>query len=100
MRKSEANMTDYQLIKVGVLRRLDGANIPADALNKDWREYLVWLAQGNVPDPADPDPLPDPPETRIQSDKLLAAICIYFGNLAGKTPAQVLAGIKAVYQAL
>lgn len=93
-------MADYKLIPAGVLRRLDSASIPSDPLNTDWRNYLAWLARGNVPDTADPDQPPDPPDVRIQGDKLLEAICIYFGALAGKTPAQVLAGIKAVYQAL
>lgn len=33
-------------------------------------------------------------------DKMLKAICIYFGQQVGKTPAQVKAGIKTVYQNL
>ena len=29
-----------------------GAVIPADAGNRDWQEYLQWVADGNVPDGA------------------------------------------------
>lgn len=35
-----------------------------------------------------------------KASKLEKAICIYFGQLLGKTPAQVRAGVKAVYDAL
>jgi hypothetical protein len=93
-------MSDYKLGSFGVIRVLDGANIPNDTKNSDWLKYLVWLAQGNTPDLADPAPIPDDPTQRAQADKVLAAICIYFGQLQGKTPAQVFAGIKTVYQAL
>ena len=31
--------------------RSDGATIPADLGNTDWRQYQDWLAQGNTPTP-------------------------------------------------
>lgn len=37
-----------------VIRNLDGAYIPADAANTDYRQYLVWLEAGNTPLPVDP----------------------------------------------
>jgi hypothetical protein len=51
-------MTLYQLTTdSSVIRLLDGALIPTDLGNTDWREYQSWLAQGNTPQPA---PTPEP----------------------------------------
>lgn len=50
-------MAAYQLVNGGgVLRAADGAAIPADPGNRDWREYLAWVAAGNAADPAPPVP--------------------------------------------
>lgn len=45
----------YKLLTSGVT--LDGAVIPADERNADYRKYLDWIAAGNTPDPADPEPV-------------------------------------------
>lgn len=50
----------YALIRNSdFIRRLsDGAVIPPDPANRDYREYLDWVAAGNVAEPA-PGPSPE-----------------------------------------
>ena len=40
-----------------VLRLADNVPIPRDEGNRDYQEYLAWLAEGNNPDPADEKPV-------------------------------------------
>lgn len=50
-------MTSYKLAKNGIWKIENGAivaSIPEDLKNRDYQEYLAWLAAGNTPEPADP----------------------------------------------
>lgn len=50
----------YQLTPVDTILRLaDKVFIPQALGNRDYAEYLAWLAEGNEPLPAD-DPEPTP----------------------------------------
>ena len=46
---------EYKLMPedLGVIRVEDSACIPADLLNTDYQAYLVWVSEGNTPQPAD-----------------------------------------------
>ncbi|MCG9081073.1 DUF4376 domain-containing protein [Laribacter hongkongensis] len=45
-------MDQYKLAASGVVRLSDGAVIPQDDGNRDWRDYQEWLSAGNIPFPA------------------------------------------------
>jgi hypothetical protein len=63
----------YQLTTSTSIKRLsDGAFIPNDPGNRDYREYLDWLDAGNTPEPA-PAPPPPPPSYTAFWDALLAS---------------------------
>lgn len=46
-------MSDYQLTDgASIIRTADGAHIPPDHANRDYVEYLEWVEDGGVADPA------------------------------------------------
>lgn len=72
-------MADYRLTAGGaVLRASDGACIPPDALNNDYRQYQAWRASGGAPDPVVALPQPFAP---LQARQLRRAL-LDLGRLA------------------
>lgn len=43
----------YKLTETGVKRLSDNVDIPNNSLNRDWRKYQQWLAEGNIPESMD-----------------------------------------------
>lgn len=48
-------MAEYKLTTSGTILK-GNMSIPPDQLNSDYRDYLIWVADNNIPDPADPEP--------------------------------------------
>ena len=53
----------YALSETGVVRGSDGAHIPEDEGNADWRAFLEWQASGKTASPYQPPPSAPQPET-------------------------------------
>ena len=63
----------YQLTtSTSIIRLSDGATIPDDPGNRDYREYLEYLEAGNTPEPA-PAPPPPPPSYTAFWEALVAS---------------------------
>ena len=55
----------YKLTPSPSITRLsDNASIPPNEANTDYAAYLVWLSEGNTPEPADIPPAPTYQELR------------------------------------
>lgn len=96
-------MTTYKLLLGGGIRRgTDGATIPPDQLNADYQTYLVWMADGNTPIAADPEPIRPPridlggdvpPDQDAQLSAQAATLRDYVA-LASPTATQTVAALK------
>ena len=75
----------YKLTENSITRLLDNASIPIAEGNRDYQEYLAWVAEGNTPTPADIPPPPTYKELRARAypsipDQL---DLLYHGGLVG-----------------
>lgn len=61
-------MADYALTATPdtIIRTTDGAFIPNEERNADYRAYLDWIAAGNTPDPYVPPDSPPPIDDPVQ----------------------------------
>lgn len=58
----------YKLTNTSMILRLDdSAYIPSDEDNRDFKDYLAWIAQGNTPEPVDIPPVIIPTLTMRQA---------------------------------
>jgi hypothetical protein len=90
----------YKLLRIGVLRLEDSTSIPPDVNNVDWQAYQRWLAAGNTPQPADPDPLPIDLSDLDNLDKVIKAIGLTIAQVTNTPVATVKQIFKTKYQSL
>lgn len=55
----------YKLVKMGVRRLSDNADIPNNPNNPDWLKYEAWLAKSNTPEPMDKPALIEDPRIAL-----------------------------------
>jgi hypothetical protein len=95
-------MAKYQLLTTGVLDTETNRAVPEDDRNRHWKEYLVWLGEGNTPDPVPAPPAPTNQQVLDMSDKkMIRAVdwLLEFIVTEGRLPTlpDIPAQLKALY---
>lgn len=80
-------MTTYKDLGTSIQRLPDGASIPKANGNRDYEEYLEWLAQGNSPGSVDAIPVLLLPTPTVLSRKQAKSILLIKGLLSYVQPA-------------
>lgn len=83
-----------------IIRLADGACIPEAQDNRDFQEYQKWLAAGNIPEAADPDPVPLDISDIDNLDTVLKAMALTFAQITNTPPATLKSIFKQKYQQL
>jgi len=97
-------MAEYRLNEEGgVVLKAYNMAIPEDPRNRDYREYLKWLEDGNTPDPAPATPAPTNQELLDASDQKMIRAFDWFleftvTNQRLPTLADVPNKLKTLYQ--
>jgi len=92
-------MATYQITPTGTIIRDDGAQIPPDPRNADFRAYQAWVAAGNTA-----PVLPPPPRAQadLNADDLHAKAATALANnaafqaIASPNTAQAVAQVQAL----
>ena len=74
-----------------VIHLASAKRIPSDPANADYKIYLLWVADGNVPQAADAPP----PPSQEQIDANAAKGYAKLAALAAMTPAQIVTWVGA-----
>lgn len=78
-------MARYQLTVEGVFDTEKNRAIPDNENNRHWREYLIWLDEGNTPDPIpdEPEEVADPKIAMIDDMKTIGDVQDFFRYIYG-----------------
>ena len=94
----------YRLTKSQYIQRIsDGAFIPPNVDNKDYREYQAWVAVGNTPAPYQPIPeevAAEAAKQKLAQDVAVAKRYAKLQTLSSMTPAEVQTWAEATINTL